>query len=237
MNGLVVSGFSVDHGAIRAIDSLSFTVTAGQLAAVIGANGSGKTTLLRSLSGLKAPTTGQATWQGISLLGKKPEELARQGVLHVSDGKSVIPELTVKENLALGGIWRRDKKDVAAATAEVIDLFPRLGERMSQSADTLSGGERQMLAIGRALVSRPKLLLLDEPSLGLAPLVIEQIFQTINDLRHKLGLTVVIVEQNAMSALRIADIGVIMNLGKLVAEGRASDLMNDPALRAAYLGY
>ncbi len=237
MNGLVVSGFSVDHGAIRAIDSLSFTVTAGQLAAVIGANGSGKTTLLRSLSGLKAPTTGQATWQGISLLGKKPEELARQGVLHVSDGKSVIPELTVKENLALGGIWRRDKKDVAVATAEVIDLFPRLGERMSQSADTLSGGERQMLAIGRALVSRPKLLLLDEPSLGLAPLVIEQIFQTINDLRHKLGLTVVIVEQNAMSALRIADIGVIMNLGKLVAEGRASDLMNDPALRAAYLGY
>ncbi len=237
MNGLVVSGFSVDHGAIRAIDSLSFTVTAGQLAAVIGANGSGKTTLLRSLSGLKAPTTGQATWQGISLLGKKPEELARQGVLHVSDGKSVIPELTVKENLALGGIWRRDKKDVAAATAEVIDLFPRLGERMSQSADTLSGGERQMLAIGRALVSRPKLLLLDEPSLGLAPLVIEQIFQTINDLRHKLGLTVVIVEQNAMSALRIADIGVIMNLGKLVAEGRAKELMNDPALRAAYLGY
>ena len=237
MNGLVVSGFSVDHGAIRAIDSLSFTVTAGQLAAIIGANGSGKTTLLRSLSGLKAPTTGQATWQGISLLGKKPEELARQGVLHVSDGKSVIPELTVKENLALGGIWRRDKKDVAVATAEVIDLFPRLGERMSQSADTLSGGERQMLAIGRALVSRPKLLLLDEPSLGLAPLVIEQIFQTINDLRHKLGLTVVIVEQNAMSALRIADIGVIMNLGKLVAEGRASDLMNDPALRAAYLGY
>jgi branched-chain amino acid transport system ATP-binding protein len=237
MNGLVVSGFSVDHGAIRAIDSLSFTVTAGQLAAVIGANGSGKTTLLRSLSGLKAPTTGQATWQGISLLGKKPEELARQGVLHVSDGKSVIPELTVKENLALGGIWRRDKKDVAVATAEVIDLFPRLGERMSQSADTLSGGERQMLAIGRALVSRPKLLLLDEPSLGLAPLVIEQIFQTINDLRHKLGLTVVIVEQNAMSALRIADIGVIMNLGKLVVEGRASDLMNDPALRAAYLGY
>jgi len=237
MNGLVVSGFSVDHGAIRAIDSLSFTVTAGQLAAVIGANGSGKTTLLRSLSGLKAPTRGQATWQGISLLGKKPEELARQGVLHVSDGKSVIPELTVKENLALGGIWRRDKKDVAAATAEVIDLFPRLGERMSQSADTLSGGERQMLAIGRALVSRPKLLLLDEPSLGLAPLVIEQIFQTINDLRHKLGLTVVIVEQNAMSALRIADIGVIMNLGKLVAEGRAKDLMNDPALRAAYLGY
>jgi len=237
MNGLVVSGFSVDHGAIRAIDSISFTVTAGQLAAVIGANGSGKTTLLRSLSGLKAPTTGQATWQGISLLGKKPEELARQGVLHVSDGKSVIPELTVKENLALGGIWRRDKKDVAAATAEVIDLFPRLGERMSQSADTLSGGERQMLAIGRALVSRPKLLLLDEPSLGLAPLVIEQIFQTINDLRHKLGLTVVIVEQNAMSALRIADIGVIMNLGKLVAEGRAKDLMNDPALRAAYLGY
>ena len=237
MNGLVVSGFSVDHGAIRAIDSLSFTVTAGQLAAVIGANGSGKTTLLRSLSGLKAPTTGQATWQGISLLGQKPEELARQGVLHVSDGKSVIPELTVKENLALGGIWRRDKKDVAAATAEVIDLFPRLGERMSQSADTLSGGERQMLAIGRALVSRPKLLLLDEPSLGLAPLISAQIISIVNELCKSTGLTVLLVEQNANTALAVADHGILLALGKVVADLPARELIADSALRAAYLGY
>jgi branched-chain amino acid transport system ATP-binding protein len=143
----------------------------------------------------------------------------------------------VKENLVLGGIWRNNKGDTKSAIAEVVELFPILGQRMSQSADTLSGGERQMLAIGRALVSRPKLLLLDEPSLGLAPLVIEQIFSAIDQLRRKLGLTVVLVEQNAMSALEIADIGVIINLGEVVASGKASELIDDPALRAAYLGY
>ncbi|NCZ72858.1 MAG: ATP-binding cassette domain-containing protein, partial [Actinobacteria bacterium] len=135
------------------------------------------------------------------------------------------------------GIWRNKKSDTSAAIAEVVELFPVLGQRMSQSADSLSGGERQMLAIGRALVSRPKLLLLDEPSLGLAPLVIEQIFATIDQLRRKLGLTVVLVEQNAMSALEIADIGIIINLGEVVASGKASELIDDPALRAAYLGY
>jgi branched-chain amino acid transport system ATP-binding protein len=139
--------------------------------------------------------------------------------------------------LILGGIWRNKKSDTSAAIAEVVELFPVLGQRMSQSADSLSGGERQMLAIGRALVSRPKLLLLDEPSLGLAPLVIEQIFATIDQLRRKLGLTVVLVEQNAMSALEIADIGIIINLGEVVASGKASELIDDPALRAAYLGY
>jgi branched-chain amino acid transport system ATP-binding protein len=149
----------------------------------------------------------------------------------------VIAELSVKENLILGGIWRSNKGDTSAAIAEVVELFPVLGQRMSQSADSLSGGERQMLAIGRALVSRPKLLLLDEPSLGLAPLVIEQIFATIDKLRRKLGLTVVLVEQNAMSALEIADIGIIINLGEVVASGKASELIDDPALRAAYLGY
>ncbi|NCU83071.1 MAG: ATP-binding cassette domain-containing protein [Actinobacteria bacterium] len=137
----------------------------------------------------------------------------------------------------MGGIWRNKKSDTSAAIAEVVELFPVLGQRMSQSADSLSGGERQMLAIGRALVSRPKLLLLDEPSLGLAPLVIEQIFATIDQLRRKLGLTVVLVEQNAMSALEIADIGIIINLGEVVASGKASELIDDPALRAAYLGY
>jgi len=139
--------------------------------------------------------------------------------------------------LILGGIWRNKKSDTSAAIAEVVELFPVLGQRMNQSADSLSGGERQMLAIGRALVSRPKLLLLDEPSLGLAPLVIEQIFATIDQLRRKLGLTVVLVEQNAMSALEIADIGIIINLGEVVASGKANELIDDPALRAAYLGY
>jgi len=237
MTGLVVTRLNVSHGAIHALHDISFSVEPGQLAAVIGSNGAGKTTLLRTLSGLKDSSSGTAQWEGREMLGVKPEDLVRRGISHVSEGKSVIPELTVKENLVLGGIWRGNKAETQESIGQVVELFPRLGERMSQSADTLSGGERQMLAIGRALVSRPKLLLLDEPSLGLAPLVIEQIFETINTFRTKMGLTVVLVEQNAMSALEIADIGVIINLGRVVATGKASELINDPALRAAYLGY
>jgi len=234
---LVVENLTIDHGAIRAIDNVSFTVATGQLAAVIGANGAGKTTLLRTLSGLKESKSGNATWNGKSILGVRPEDLARSGIMHVSDGKSVIAELSVKENLALAGLWRKDKKDVAAVTAEVVDLFPVLGQRMSQASGSLSGGERQMLAIGRALIARPKLLLLDEPSLGLAPLIIEQIFQTIKSLVAKMDLTVVLVEQNAMGALKIADEGIVLNLGSVVAVDSAQTLLNDPAVRAAYLGY
>jgi branched-chain amino acid transport system ATP-binding protein len=237
MSGLHVSQLSINHGAITAVRDLSFSVKKGELAAIIGSNGAGKTTLLRALSGLIPVAGGTATWSGVSILGRKPEDLVRSGIVHVSEGKSVIPELSVKENLALGGIWRKDKSDVARATEEVFELFPRLGERISQSADTLSGGERQMLAIGRALISRPELLLLDEPSLGLAPLIIEQIFSAIDQLRHKLGLTVVLVEQNAMSALKIADIGIIINVGSLVTSGSSSELISDANLRAAYLGY
>jgi len=234
---LVVSNLTIDHGAIRAINNVSFTVPQGQLAAIIGANGAGKTTLLRTLSGLKEAASGSASWNGDSILGARPEDLARSGIMHVSDGKSVIAELSVKENLALPGIWRKDKKDVALATSEVIELFPILGQRLSQSAGSLSGGERQMLAIGRALIARPKLLLLDEPSLGLAPLIVEQIFQTIKSLVKKINLTVVLVEQNAMGALRIADEGVVLNLGSVVAVDSAEKLLNDPAVRAAYLGF
>jgi branched-chain amino acid transport system ATP-binding protein len=237
MSGLVVNRLSVSHGAIEALRAVSFTVEVGQLAAVIGSNGAGKTTLLRALSGLNNQTSGSAQWNEREILGARPDALVRRGISHVSEGKSVIAELSVKENLILGGIWRSNKSDTSAAIAEVVELFPVLGQRMSQSADSLSGGERQMLAIGRALVSRPKLLLLDEPSLGLAPLVIEQIFATVDQLRRKLGLTVVLVEQNAMSALEIADIGIIINLGEVVASGKASELIDDPALRAAYLGY
>lgn len=237
MSGLLVSNLSVSHGAIKALRGVSFSVAPGELAAVIGSNGAGKTTLLRALSGLIPSDSGSAQWNEREMLGSRPESIVRRGISHVSEGKSVIAELTVRENLVLGGIWRKNRTDTEAAIGEVVELFPRLGERMSQRADTLSGGERQMLAIGRALVSRPKLLLLDEPSLGLAPLVIEQIFQTIDALRKRLGLTVVLVEQNAMSALEIADIGVIINLGEVVASGPAKELIDDPALRAAYLGY
>ena len=234
---LVVENLTIDHGAIRAINNVSFTVPSGQLAAVIGANGAGKTTLLRTLSGLKESKSGNVTWNGNSILGKRAEDLARSGIMHVSDGKSVIAELSVKENLALAGLWRKDKKDVAMATDEVIELFPILGQRMSQTAGSLSGGERQMLAIGRALIARPKLLLLDEPSLGLAPLIIEQIFQTIKALVNKTDLTVLLVEQNAMGALKIADEGIVLNLGTVVAVDSAQSLLNDPAVRTAYLGF
>jgi branched-chain amino acid transport system ATP-binding protein len=236
LNGLIVNNLTVDHGAIRAINNLSFLVPRGKLTAIIGSNGAGKTTLLRALSGLKEVKNGSASWNGKSILNTRPENLARSGIMHVSDGKSVITELSVKDNLALAGLWRKDKKDVATATAEVIELFPILGERIKQNAGSLSGGERQMLAIGRALIARPKLLLLDEPSLGLAPLIVEQIFQTIKTLTVKMDLTVVLVEQNAMGALKIADIGVVLNLGTVVAVDHAQTLLNDPAVRAAYLG-
>jgi branched-chain amino acid transport system ATP-binding protein len=234
---LIIEKLHVQHGAITAIDDLSFTINQGELVTIIGSNGAGKTTLLRALSGLLPVAGGLAEWKGKSILGERPEDLVRRGIVHVSEGKAVIPELSVAENLELGGIWRKDKRDIAAATAEVLDLFPRLGERMKQGADTLSGGERQMLAIGRAMIARPELLLLDEPSLGLAPLIIDQIFAAVDALRHRLGLTVVLVEQNAMSALSIADRGIIINLGQLVTSGTSADLLNDPALRSAYLGY
>ncbi len=233
---LKVERLVVEHGAIRAIDGISFDVAPGTLAAVIGSNGAGKTTLLRTLSGLKEAKLGKISWNGQEITGLKPEDLVRKGLSHVSEGKSVIPELTVKENLALGGLWRNNKSELKESIEEVVALFPRLGERMEQRADTLSGGERQMLAIGRALVSKPSLLLLDEPSLGLAPLVVEQIFETVSKLCRERGITIVLVEQNAMGALSIADKGIIINLGVIVAQGDAKELIDDPALRSAYLG-
>jgi branched-chain amino acid transport system ATP-binding protein len=234
---LRIKNLTVDHGAIRALHGVSFSIEKGQLAAVIGANGAGKTTLLRTLSGLNKATDGSATWGDHNILHSKPESLVRHGISHVSEGKSVIPELTVSENLDLGALWRRNRKESEKSKKEVVELFPRLGERLSQRADSLSGGERQMLAIGRSMMSKPQLLLLDEPSLGLAPLVIEQIFQSIRDLTNSLGLTVVLVEQNAMGALKIADIGIVLNLGSIAATGSAAALKDDPAVRAAYLGF
>ena len=234
---LIIQGLTVDHGAIRAINDVSFTVEKGRLSAVIGANGAGKSTLLRALSGLNSATAGTAEWSNHNLLHGKPEAHVRKGVSHVSEGKSVVAELTVEENLDLGALWRRNRRESTESKNQAIELFPRLGERLSQRADTLSGGERQMLAIGRALMSKPELLLLDEPSLGLAPLVIEQIFQTIRGIVDSMGLTVVLVEQNAMGALKIADSAVVLNLGRVAATGSAADLIADPAVRAAYLGY
>lgn len=234
---LNISNLTVHHGAICAINQVSLAVPTGKLAAIIGSNGAGKTTLLRALSGLNKPTHGNVNWMGQNITGMKPEKLVRLGISHVSEGKSVIPELNVQENLELGAIWRRNKKEATQSLEQVVTIFPRLGERLQQRADTLSGGERQMLAIGRAIMAKPKLLLLDEPSLGLAPLVIEQIFLSIRDLTTSMRLTVLLVEQNAVGALKIADLGVVLNLGKVVAVNHAQALMADPAVRAAYLGY
>jgi branched-chain amino acid transport system ATP-binding protein len=234
---LIIKELSVSHGAMPALRDVSFEVPEGKIVAVIGANGAGKTTLLRTISGLMKPNTGSISWHGKELSGQRPEQIVRSGIAHVSEGKSVIPELTVKENLLLGSLWRKNRDESVKTLASVYKLFPRIEERLSQRADTLSGGERQMLAIGRAMMSKPNLLLLDEPSLGLAPLVVAQIFQTISLLSKEMGLSVVLVEQNAMGALETSDFGVVLNLGKLVTQGAANDLLNDSAVRAAYLGY
>ena len=234
---LIIKELSVSHGAMPALRDVSFEVPEGKIVAVIGANGAGKTTLLRTISGLMKPNNGSISWHGKELSGQRPEQIVRSGIAHVSEGKSVIPELTVKENLLLGSLWRKNRDESVKTLASVYKLFPRIEERLSQRADTLSGGERQMLAIGRAMMSKPNLLLLDEPSLGLAPLVVAQIFQTISLLSKEMGLSVVLVEQNAMGALETSDYGVVLNLGKLVTQGAANDLLNDSAVRAAYLGY
>jgi branched-chain amino acid transport system ATP-binding protein len=236
---LKVENLVTRFGHVVALDSVSISVAESKITTVIGANGAGKSTLLRTISGLEKPASGSITWEGESIIGLRAEEIVRRGIAHVPEGHAVISELSVEENIEMGALFRRRKykSDVSAAIDEAYQLFPRLLERRTQLAGTLSGGERQMLAISRALVSRPKLLLLDEPSLGLAPLVVEQIIDTINTLCRSTGLTVLLVEQNANTALGVADHGVLLALGKVVADRPAAELKADAALRAAYLGY
>jgi branched-chain amino acid transport system ATP-binding protein len=234
---LEIDDIVTTYGAVRALGSVSLHTEEGSITAILGANGAGKTTLLRTISGLARAQSGSIRMKGRELGRLSVDEVVRHGVSHVPEGGGVIPELTVDENLRLGGLWRRDRADRAAALGEMYELFPPLQERRSKTASTLSGGERQMLAIGRALMSRPRVLLLDEPSLGLAPLITLQIMQILRDLRARTGLTVVLVEQNARSALSIADRGVVLNLGRVVATDDADRLMADDKLRHAYLGF
>ena len=236
---LIIKNLSTSYGNIKAIDDISFKAETGKITTIIGANGAGKSTLLRSITALEKPSSGSITWEGVELIGKSTENIIRSGISHVPEGHAVISQLSVEENISIGSLFRvrKYKQDVKNALADVYELFPRLKERRTQMAGSLSGGERQMLAISRALVSRPKLLLLDEPSLGLAPLIVEQIIQTINDLCRRTGLTVLLVEQNANTALGVADHGVLLALGKLIADRPASELRSDTSLRAAYLGY
>ena len=209
---------------------------AGKVTAVLGANGAGKTTLLRTVSGLVRPRSGRVVLEGKDITKTPVEEMVRRGMAHVPEGRGVIAELTVEENLRLGGLFRKDA-DAEAAIEEVYKQFPPLDSRRKRSAHTLSGGERQMLVVGRALLAKPKILLLDEPSLGLAPLIVSQIFGLVRDLVDRTNLAVLLVEQNAKSALAIADTGVVLNLGKVVATDDAKTLAADEGLRHAYLGF
>jgi len=234
---LTVEDVVTTYGAVRALDGVSLQAQEGTITAVLGANGAGKTTLLRTVNGLVRPLSGRITYAGRDLLKTRVENVVHAGIAHVPEGRGVITELTVEENLRLGGLWRRERDDRGKALGEVYDLFPRLGERRRSAASSLSGGARQMLSIGRALMGRPKMLLLDEPSLGLAPVLATQIMRRIRSLRDDTGLTVLLVEQNAKSALAIADRGIVLNLGRVVASEDARQLAADEQLRAAYLGF
>jgi branched-chain amino acid transport system ATP-binding protein len=232
---LEVQDLEASYGPVRALRGVSFDVPAASITAVLGANGAGKTTLLRTLSGLVKAAGGRIALDGRDLRRVPVEQLVRRGMAHVPEGRGVIAELTVEENLRLGGLIRgaggREGLD------EVYDLFPRLRERRVQDAHTLSGGERQMLAIGRALMAKPRLLLLDEPSLGLAPQIAARIMGLLARLRDETGLTVLLVEQNAKGALSVADHGIVLNLGRVVAADAPAALLADDGLRHAYLGF
>jgi branched-chain amino acid transport system ATP-binding protein len=234
---LEVEDLVTAYGPVRALDGVSLEAPAGAITAVLGANGAGKTSLLRTISGLVRARSGRIRFAGHAIERLAVEDIVRLGMAHVPEHRGVIAELTVEENLRLGALWRRDRADAAAVLGEVYELFPRLAERARRPASTLSGGERQMLSIGRALMGRPQLLLLDEPSLGLAPQLSARIMGVLRGLRERTGLTVLLVEQNARSALSVADRGIVLNLGHVVAAGDAAALAADDQLRHAYLGF
>jgi branched-chain amino acid transport system ATP-binding protein len=236
MTMLEVHELSTSYGPVKALHNVTFTAPKGKVTAVLGANGAGKSTLLRTLSGLIRPSHGTARLEGADLARTPTEKMSSLGLAHVPEGRGVITELTVEENLRLGGLGRSDRSKPAGLD-RVYALFPVLGDRRSANAHVLSGGERQMLVIGRALMADPKILLLDEPSLGLAPRIVAQIFDLLKSLVETDGLTVLLVEQNARSALSIADYGVVLNLGRLIVHDDASTLAADEKLRHAYLGF
>ncbi|HEV8642400.1 MAG TPA: ABC transporter ATP-binding protein [Methylomirabilota bacterium] len=223
------------YGPIAALRGLDLEVRQGELVCLIGANGAGKTSTLRAISGLLRPAAGRIVFDGREIQGREPADILEAGLAHCPEGRRVFPYLTVQENLEMGAYVRRQRRAIAEDVERVCAHFPILGERRRQMAGTLSGGEQQMLAIGRALMARPKLILFDEPSLGLAPTVVETTFAIIADIRRS-GTTVLMVEQNAYLALRMADRGYVMETGRIVLEGRGADLLGDDHVRRAYLG-
>jgi branched-chain amino acid transport system ATP-binding protein len=224
------------YGETRALHGVSLRLDEGSSLALLGANGAGKTTTLRAISGM-VRRTGEISFAGRSIARKSPEAVARLGVAHVPQGRGIIGDLSVEDNLRLGAYTRRDRAAVKVDTARVLQQFPRLEERLSQAAGTLSGGEQQMLALGRALLQRPRLLMLDEPSLGLAPLVVREIFGALERLNREEGLTVLVVEQDAAVALRTCREACVLEVGRVVLSGPSEELQSDESIRKAYLGY
>ena len=232
---LRLENLSASYGPITALRSLDLEVRQGELVCLIGANGAGKTSTLRAISGLLRPSAGRIVFDGRELQGREPADVLQAGIAHCPEGRRVFPHLTVQENLEMGAYVRRDRRSILADLDRVCAHFPILAERRKQTAGTLSGGEQQMLAIGRALMGRPRLILFDEPSLGLAPTVVETTFGIVADIRRA-GTTVLIVEQNAYLALRMADRGYVMETGRIVLEGPGADLLRNDHVRRAYLG-
>lgn len=225
------------YGPIMAIRGASLSVKKGQIVTVLGANGAGKSTLLKTVSGIMDPEKGQVIFEGEEIQGREPHVIVKKGIVHVPEGREVFPLLTVDENLSLGAYTRNDKAEIAKDRQLVFDYFPILAERRNQEAGTLSGGQQQMLAIGRGLMLRPKIMLLDEPSLGLSPLLVQEIFAILARLNKDEGVTMMLVEQNARVALNLADMGYVMEIGRIVMDGTADRLMESEDIKAFYLGH
>ncbi len=232
---LEIKDLHVHYGAIHALQGISFHLNEGEIVTLIGANGAGKSTTLNTISGLERGKSGQILFQGEDLSHVPPQDIVRRGIVQVPEGRKIFSPLTVMENLEMGAFTSNDRLLFQQALGGVFKRFPRLKERSKQLGGTLSGGEQQMLAIARGLMAHPKLLLLDEPSMGLAPILVEQIFDIIQDINHQ-GTSILLVEQNAQMALSIADRGYVMETGKIVLEGKAEDLLHDPMVISAYLG-
>ena len=231
---LKVTNLKVAYGGIQAVKGVSFEVHEGELVSLIGANGAGKSTTLKAITGLQPAAAGDIEYLGKSIKGQGPWDLVKQGLIMVPEGRGTFTRMTITENLQMGA-FVRDDKEIDADIDKVFGIFPRLKERATQLAGTMSGGEQQMLAMGRALMARPKVLLMDEPSMGLSPIMVDKIFEVVNDI-HKQGTTILLVEQNASRALALANRGYVMESGEITMSGEAKGLLADPRVRAAYLG-
>ena len=236
MTLLKLSALEANYGAVRALQGISMNVEEGAVVALLGANGAGKSTTLKAISGMVQPSAGGIEFAGESLVGKTPNQIVSMGIAHVPEGRKIFKDLTVSENLRMGAYSRSDKQGIAQDLDMVLELFPRLSERSRQLGGSLSGGEQQMLAIGRGIMARPKLLLLDEPSLGLAPLIIADIFATLRKINHDHGVTLLVVEQNANVALKNAGFGYVLQVGRVAVEGLAAELRENKEVIESYMG-